>query len=131
MTWGAALPDHEDSDLVESEEADQQSSSILTLIVPAPNGCNLSCPFCYIQQRKENAKSIDISPKDYVRFISDADNVSFICIQGYEPLLPDSFAYTQEILAVVLAFPLALSPTAPIFASTSRPCPNSVLHALQ
>jgi MoaA/NifB/PqqE/SkfB family radical SAM enzyme len=72
------------------------------LIVPAPNGCNLSCPFCYIKQRREQAELTSLLPVDYARFIDGVEsskNVDAICIQGYEPLLPDSFAYTKEILA--------------------------------
>ncbi len=75
--------------------------SILTLVVPAPNGCNLSCPFCYIKQRAERAESMSLSRKAYVDFIlglTVSETISAICVQGYEPLLPDSFSYTQEIL---------------------------------
>ena len=91
MSWGAALP-------ADAETA----SSILTFIVPALQGCNLACPFCYITQREEEATSIDLSPAAYVSFIKAFTNrkvVGAICIQGYEPLLPNSFTYTQKILA--------------------------------
>jgi MoaA/NifB/PqqE/SkfB family radical SAM enzyme len=40
-----------------------------------------------------------MSPADYASFMTEASDIGFVCIQGYEPLLPDSFAYTQEILA--------------------------------
>ena len=92
MSWGAALP------------ADTESaSSVLTLVVPAPRGCDLSCPFCYIKQRKEDASSIDLTPEDYVNFIKISAferTLGVICIQGYEPLLPEAITYTEEILAV-------------------------------
>lgn len=76
--------------------------SILTLVVPAPKGCNLACPFCYISQRRELAESTALSRQDYVNFIDQlvsGESLEAICIQGYEPLLPESFPYTREILA--------------------------------
>lgn len=91
MSWSAALP----SDV-------EVAMTIVTLVVPAPMGCNLSCPFCYIAQRGEEGVSTDLEPADYVRFatiINSCQTVGAICIQGYEPLLPDSFSYTKEILA--------------------------------
>ncbi len=92
MTYMAALPDH----LPVTLEA-----PILTFIVPAPNGCNLRCPFCYIDRRNEAARSLDLGPEDYVAFIEQTarrERVGAICLQGYEPLLPESFAYTRAIL---------------------------------
>lgn len=92
MSYMAALPDH----LPVTLEA-----PILTFIVPAPNGCNLKCPFCYIDRRNEAARALDLSPDDYVAFIEQAaaqETVGAICIQGYEPLLPESFTYTRAIL---------------------------------
>jgi len=92
MTYVAALPDHLPSVLC---------GSIITVIVPAPNGCNLNCPFCYIDKRNEAARSLALAPHDYVAFIeqmSARENVSAICLQGYEPLLPESFSYTRAIL---------------------------------
>lgn len=77
--------------------------SILTFVVPAPNGCNLRCPYCYIDRRNEAARSLDLSPKDYVRFVEQAamrEEIGAICLQGYEPLLPESMPYTRAILAV-------------------------------
>ena len=92
MSLSVALP----AELKETED------SILTFVVPSTDGCNLKCAFCYIQQRKEEADRAVLSPNDYVKFISDiymCTNIAAICIQGYEPLLPDSFDYTQTILA--------------------------------
>lgn len=79
------------------------ADSILTFVVPAPNGCDLACPFCFIRQRQEAAASVKLCPTDYVNFILSAVKckaVGAICVQGYEPLLPDAIAYTEEILAV-------------------------------
>ena len=76
--------------------------TIVTLIVPAPNGCNLSCPFCFIRQRGEDEAELTLKPKDYVHFIEQAaasGPLSAVCIQGYEPLLPEAMAYTRAILA--------------------------------
>ncbi len=75
--------------------------TVLTFIVPAPNGCNLNCPFCYISKRKEPATISKLKPLDYDYFIessSEGLDVGAICIQGYEPLLPESFDYTRTIL---------------------------------
>ncbi len=79
------------------------ADSILTFVVPAPSGCDLACSFCYIRQRREAADSTKLCPTDYVNFILSAAKckaVGAICIQGYEPLLPDAVTYTEEILAV-------------------------------
>lgn len=75
---------------------------IITVIVPAPGGCNLSCPFCYIRQRREDEVHPSLVPEDYSRFIKEAAErhpISAVCIQGYEPLLDASFAYTRSILS--------------------------------
>lgn len=75
--------------------------SILTFIVPAENGCNLRCPYCYIDRRNEAARSLDLGPDAYVSFIEQCavkEELGAICLQGYEPLLPESFAYTRAIL---------------------------------
>ena len=93
MAHMAAVPEHLPLSLI---------SSILTFIVPAPNGCNLRCPYCYIDRRNEAARSLDLAPLDYVRFIEQAasrEEIGAICLQGYEPLLPESFDYTRAILA--------------------------------
>lgn len=92
MAHMAAVPEH----LPLSFE-----KSILTFIVPAENGCNLRCPYCYIDRRNEAARSLDLGPEAYVSFIDQfaaKEEVGAICLQGYEPLLPESFSYTQAIL---------------------------------
>ncbi len=79
-----------------------QTGSILTFTVPASSGCDLACPFCFISQRGEASAPIGLSVDDYVCFIRDAakkDGIAAICVQGYEPLLPESFPYTQAILS--------------------------------
>ena len=93
MSHIAALPEYLPSSL---------GLPILTFIVPAPNGCNLSCPYCYIDRRNEAAERLDLSPGDYVGFIeqvAEREEVGTICLQGYEPLLPESFDYTRAVLA--------------------------------
>ena len=92
MSYIAAIPDHIPASI---------KGSIFTLIVPAPSGCNLNCPFCYIDKRNEPARSLDMAPRDYVAFIeqmSAREDIGAICLQGYEPLLPESFGYTRAIL---------------------------------
>lgn len=77
----------------------QDPGVALTFVVPA-TACNLSCGFCAIGQRKE---AIDpaLTPSDYRRFVADiAGSVptSMVSIQGYEPLLDESWTYTGAIL---------------------------------
>ncbi|MDH3663436.1 MAG: radical SAM protein [Alphaproteobacteria bacterium] len=80
-----------------------RSGSILTFVVPAPNGCNLDCPFCFVKQRAEDAVGTTLSAYEYSQFIRTAAEaptpITAVSIQGYEPLLPESFAYTKAILA--------------------------------
>jgi uncharacterized Fe-S cluster-containing radical SAM superfamily protein len=78
----------------------------LTFVVPAPNGCNLRCPFCLIRQRGEIDQTLGqedlLRPGDLVRFIREAAQqapIFALAIQGYEPLLPESLSYMQAILA--------------------------------
>ena len=92
MTAEVAIPD-----------AILRPGPILTFIVPAPNGCDLGCSFCFIRQRNEEARKPIITPSEYSQFISDInkkEKIAYICIQGYEPLLPESFEYTREILGI-------------------------------
>ncbi|MEM9450204.1 MAG: radical SAM protein [Cyanobacteria bacterium P01_E01_bin.6] len=89
----AALPDR----LPQSSNG----GAVLTFIVPAPDGCNLACPYCFIDQRLEPASTNTISPSDYRKFVEDIikkEKVSALCIQGYEPLLDTSMEFTLSIL---------------------------------
>ena len=102
MSWAAALP----------ANFGEEPGGVITLVVPAPNGCDLACPFCYIKQRNEGGESRQLSSADYVHFIEMIvcrQDVDAVCIQGYEPLLPESFAYTQEILAAGQRFGIPTS----------------------
>ena len=83
------------------EDESGATGQFLTFIVPAPNGCNLKCPFCLVRQRGEITETC-LEPNDFVRFIREAAEAAPIfalAIQGYEPLLPESLPYTQAILA--------------------------------
>ena len=76
--------------------------SILTFIVPSSNGCDLACPFCFVGQRGEDEAAMELDAEDYALFIRrviEQQDTAAICIQGYEPLLPESFPYTRAILS--------------------------------
>lgn len=92
MTAPAALPAH-----VRDDEG-----AVLTFIVPAER-CNLRCAYCFINLRRESTSEVVLSVEDYGKFILDmAANrrIAALCIQGHEPLLPESFEYTKKILLV-------------------------------
>ena len=77
-----------------------RSGLALTYVVPAA-ACDLRCGFCYVEQRREAAPSV-LRPRDYVEFLDDvaaAWPVRVSGLQGYEPLLDDSWSYTRAILA--------------------------------
>lgn len=83
------------------DENNGRTGNFLTFIVPAPYGCNLKCPFCVIRQRQEILEDC-LRPWHLARFIEEAANSATIfalSIQGYEPLLKDSMAHTQTVLA--------------------------------
>ena len=76
--------------------------AVLTFLVPAINGCDLACTYCFIRQRGEDTTSSRLLPDQYASFISTADaerQLLAISIQGYEPLLPEAFPYTRAILS--------------------------------
>lgn len=82
-------------------DSDVASGRFLTFVVPAPDGCDLKCPFCVVEQRQEITET-RLGPEDYVRFIREAAQqgpVFALAIQGYEPLRPESLPYTRAILA--------------------------------
>src|SRR5262244_1029087 len=83
------------------ESEPDAAGQFLTFVVPALNGCNLKCTFCLIRQRREITDTC-LRPDDFARFIREAAErapIFGLAIQGYEPLLPESLAYTQAILA--------------------------------
>jgi len=76
------------------------NGNFLTFVVAAPGGCNLSCAFCSVRQRREIGKH-SLHPNDLVRFIeeiAERSPIYALAIQGYEPLLPESLPYTDAIL---------------------------------
>lgn len=81
---------------------DVLGGTVLTFIVPAPNGCNLKCPYCVISQRGERSnKTPALSPTDYAWFVTDVARhvgVACVAIQGEEPLLTESLPYTLRII---------------------------------
>ncbi len=82
----------------------------LTYTVPA-NDCNLNCSFCVIKQRKEALKN-NLSVSDYLNFtksIIEKEQVSVVAVQGYEPLLPESWPYTKAIMEQAAAYGLPRS----------------------
>ena len=84
------------------------SSLILTMVLPAPNGCNLKCPFCAIAQRGE-AREQELTDGDYLRFlrgVATSFPVSSFTLQGYEPLLPESWDLTRALLQAADTFDL-------------------------
>ena len=77
-----------------------------TFVLPAPNGCNLDCPYCVIAQREEARQSV-LTDSDYVRFLTGilADlPVKRFAIQGYEPLLPEVWPLTKSLLKIAGQF---------------------------
>lgn len=71
----------------------------LTYVVPA-SACDLNCSFCFIRQRNE-ATHARLSVEDYTNFLDDVSSVYPVRVnglQGYEPLLDESWDYTQSIV---------------------------------
>lgn len=80
----------------------------LTMVLPAPSGCNLKCPFCAIAQRGETQDSI-LEREDYLRFLNDAAahlSVVRVSVQGHEPLLPEVWELTRTLLLSVHRLPV-------------------------
>jgi len=79
----------------------QQAAKLyLTMVLPAPHGCNLRCPFCAIAQRGE-ARTGELRDADYVRFLRDVAQhlpIERFSLQGYEPLLPETWGLTKLLL---------------------------------
>jgi MoaA/NifB/PqqE/SkfB family radical SAM enzyme len=94
------------------DDQSEPNSHFLTFVLPAPDGCNLKCPFCIVRQRREITET-RLRPDDLVRFIREAYErapIYALAIQGYEPLLTTSLPYTQAILATgrLLRIPTSL-----------------------
>lgn len=76
---------------------------IATFVVPAPRGCNLNCSFCIVRARREaplGESALQVS--DYVRFfdaLCDREPVGLVSLQGYEPLLPESWQFSEALLS--------------------------------
>lgn len=82
----------------------------LTFVLPA-RACNLRCGFCAIDQRQEIAPS-PLTPQDYAHFLSDvaqAYPLSMAAIQGYEPLLAESWPYVEALADAARAHRVPLS----------------------
>ena len=71
-----------------------------TFVLPAPQGCNLGCPYCVIAQRQEAVDS-KLSHLDYLEFLLDIlvnFKIGKMSIQGFEPLLPETWPLTKMML---------------------------------
>ena len=82
----------------------------LTYVVPTA-GCDLRCPFCYIAQRREARETL-LQPGDFAMFLREvaaAWPVRVSGLQGYEPLLDDSWDYTRTILEQSVALDIPTS----------------------
>lgn len=105
MPFGAALPIG--VDLCDGEAA-------ATFVVPAPNGCNLNCPFCAVRARKEAIiEDVFLTTDDYVCFLDSLVSeihIGAVTLQGHEPLLPESWPCSTAILSAAnrLRIPTAL-----------------------
>lgn len=78
------------------------SSIVLTFVVPTSVGCGLNCRHCFIDQRKElenNTKKLTAEQYvDFIYGIREQNHISCISIQGKEPFAEDSVPYTLKIL---------------------------------
>jgi MoaA/NifB/PqqE/SkfB family radical SAM enzyme len=95
----------------DSDQEPGAAGQFLTFVVPAPSGCNLRCPFCFIRQRREISETrleqerfepAHLGPEDMARFVREAAQrapIFALAVQGYEPLLPESLPYTRALLA--------------------------------
>lgn len=93
MAFSAALPKFKTL---------QKGEMAATFVVPAPRGCNLTCPFCIIRARRE-AKPLEhaLTAEDYTQFLHALcaqHRVGLVSLQGYEPLLPESWPYSAALL---------------------------------
>lgn len=71
-----------------------------TFVLPAPNGCNLNCPYCAVALRNE-AREINLSFVQYHRFLNGAlhfTRLKKVSIVGYEPTLDEVVDLTISLL---------------------------------
>jgi molybdenum cofactor biosynthesis enzyme MoaA len=76
--------------------------ALLTFLAPAPDGCGMSCSYCFIEQRREKLDEVILQPADFARFIEEAAAsrpVAAVTVQGYEPLADEAMPWTEAILA--------------------------------
>lgn len=73
-----------------------------TFVVPAPRGCNLNCAFCFIRMRREAPPEVpQLAERHYLDFLEELNRqsrVRLVSLQGYEPLLPESWPYSEALL---------------------------------
>ena len=73
-----------------------------TFVVPAPHGCDLDCPFCFIRMRREaDPAEWQLTERDYTDFLDQLNlrcRIGVVSLQGYEPLLPGSWSYSEALL---------------------------------
>ena len=74
-----------------------------TFVVPAPGGCDLDCPFCFIRMRREAGPAErHLLVRDYTDFLDQLAarcRIGIVSLQGYEALLPESWPYSEALLA--------------------------------
>ena len=74
-----------------------------TFVVPAPGGCDLDCPFCFIRMRREAGPAErQLLERDYTDFLDQLAarcRIAIVSLQGYEALLPESWPYSEALLA--------------------------------
>lgn len=71
-----------------------------TFVVPAPQGCNLNCPYCAVALRNE-AKNILLTDTQYLDFLDAAiayGDLKKVAIVGYEPTLDEAVDLSIEML---------------------------------
>jgi MoaA/NifB/PqqE/SkfB family radical SAM enzyme len=82
-----------------------------TFVLPAPQGCNLHCPYCAVALRNEASKTT-LTNSDYRAFLEGAlafSDLKQVSIVGYEPTLDDAIELTMLLLAVAKNADIATS----------------------
>jgi MoaA/NifB/PqqE/SkfB family radical SAM enzyme len=75
-------------------------------ILSAENGCNENCRGCAVAQRRE-ARVNRLTHEQFVWFLHDTLRhlcVGQVAVQGFEPLLEDTFPLTHDMLALGTAY---------------------------